>query len=262
MLYIICVLYNKTIEHIRSLDQFLQIQEQHDGVQVCIYDNSDVHEIAEENQHLFMERYSQIRYICNKGNLGLSGTYNRVLPEVQDDDWLLWTDDDTAFSKEYLENIYQETKKTGMPVLSGIVRTQSGSVLSPIGRDDHKAKAEATGAIVENVYCINSGLCVKRVVYNEIGFYNEKLFLDMVDYWLFDELSKKGLNQVMIVSGEITQNFSGNSRAKLSALLKRFRIYRKDFKAYCILENRSWFYCETVLLKRFLHIISLSRGKG
>ena len=254
MFNIVCIVYNKLLSEIRSMEEFLLLQAAHGDVRICVYDNS-VTEAAEQNLRLSKEKYGNIHYTGNGGNLGLSKAYNRMLTETGTGDWLLWTDDDTYFSSEYLENVYQETKTGLVPVISGVVKTQTGSVLSPVTAADHRALGSSAGKTVEDVYCINSGLCINREVYDRIGFYNEKLFLDMIDYWLFDEMRKRGIREVMIIPGEITQDFSGKGAAALKPMLRRFSIYRKDFRAYCELEGKSFFYREKILIRRYLNIL-------
>ncbi len=261
MFYIICVVYNKTIMDIRSIESFLELRNHHEDVRIRVYDNSEIN-VAAKNKTYCETVGELIQYVCNDGNIGLSCSYNKMLDTSDETDWLMWTDDDTWFSPAYLENAYHKAKNGQSMIISGVVRTQTDAIISPIRREDHQPEKDPVGRIVHEVYCINSGLCIQRSIYQQIGLYNEKLFLDMIDYWLFDELSKHKMNRVFIVPGEIIQNFSGNSRVKILSQLRRFRIYRRDFRTYCVLEDKNFLYRERILIRRFLKILYIGITRG
>ena len=111
------------------------------------------------------------------------------------------------------------------------------------------------GKHTKGLVCINSGLCIKRELYDYIGKYNESQFLDMLDYWLFDELSKHGLDNVLFVKGSIVQDFSANKHSSYSEEMNRYRIFKKDFSAYCAVEKKSLLFRGLILIKRRLNII-------
>ena len=260
MIYIACVVYNKRIEDITSVEHFCSLSNKYDDVRIIILDNSTKDEIIEFNR--LIKHDSKLIYIDNKGNIGLSKSYNKVLGIVASDDWILWADDDTLFSYEYLENLYVAVAKSKVDIITGIVKTNIDTVLSPIHRNKKDNSAIPTNKVLNNIYCINSGLCIKRSVYNVIGNYDEILFIDMIDYWLFDELHKKKLDHAMIITGTIKQNFSGTSKGTFSSNFKRFRIYSRDFNHYCSLEKKSFLYRVSTLSKRFGRILIGSVRKG
>lgn len=253
MFFIVCVVYNRLVEEIRSLSQFVSLADAHGDVRVLIYDNSTKEDLVRANG-ANLHAKEIIYYSCNE-NAGLSGAYNRALKEVNGAGWILWADDDTWFSEEYLENVYEKTRTTQAQIVSGIVKTNTGSILSPIFRGAQNVGEIVHDNVYRDVYCINSGLCVSSSVYTVIGCYDEKLFVDMIDYWLFDELHKKQLDIVEIVAGEISQSFSGTSSQALSVKMKRFKMFSKDFKYYCSVEKKGIIYKYKVLVKRLASIL-------
>ena len=97
--------------------------------------------------------------------------------------------------------------------------------LSPLFVDAMYIKKEGT---YENIYCINTGLAVKSTVFDAVGRYDERLFLDAVDHLFCDRLTDKGLNRIIIVPGDITQDYSMQTN-DLSARRKRHKIFVRDW---------------------------------
>ena len=93
-----------------------------------------------------------------------------------------------------------------------------------------------------------------------LNHFNEKLFLDMIDYTLCYSLSRRGLCKVRVLDEVIEQSFSGRTKTGKKVLLKRFDIYKKDFETYCRITGRSRLFCRIALLKRRL-MIELKSGK-
>ena len=250
MFYIACVLYNTRVRDIVSLETFLPFCGRHDDVKIIILDNSDAPFLQDQDLP-----GDCILYIRNPSNWGLSKSYNRVLDMTDASDWIFWSDDDTFFSTDYLENVYHNVKACKSSVLSGTVRTQDNSVMSPFYRGIWpRPFCPAEGSFVKGAVCINSGLCIKRAVYEVTGKYNEEQFLDMLDYWLFDELEKRGLDRVFLVPGIIRQKFSALEETDRVRALNRYRIFKKDFLAYCKAEDKGLLYQSVILMKRRLNI--------
>ena len=247
MFYIVCVIYNKGIKSVTSLNAFCRLADKQEDVRILLFDNSVNEDIVTANRNTKLADY--VSYITNNGNIGLSKAYNKALAMTGPDDWIMWTDDDTSFSDEYLNNAYKAACNNTCDIIAGIVTTNLHTVLSPSFMKKDDTKELKSGVIYDHLYCINSGLCVKKTVYELIGKYDETLFLDMIDYWLFDEARRHNINQVYLVPGEIVQDFSGN------------RIYKKDFNNYCTIENKPLSYRLKILVKRYFGIIYKSIKK-
>lgn len=230
-LYIVCILYNRTIEEISSLDVFLDLADRYDLVKLMIMDNSS-EAFAARNREVCETIYrNRITYTYNGGNIGLSKAYNKALGMIKDDSFFtMWTDDDTVFSKKYLENVIKAIKLGKGDIIGGIIKTQDKIIsplkqLSPLFVDAMYIKKEGT---YENIYCINTGLAVKSTVFDAVGRYDERLFLDAVDHLFCDRLTDKGLNRIIIVPGDITQDYSMQTN-DLSARRKRHKIFVRDW---------------------------------
>lgn len=251
-LYVICILYNKRLKEIRSLDSFLSFPS--DRVGLIVADNS-TGDFAEENGRVSAE-IPGMRFLASEGNLGLSKAYNRAIKTIEDDNyWVMLSDDDTLFSKDYISNVLSAMEEGGADLISGVI-TAGGNPFSPQKKPlqiNRRSNFFTMPGIYENVFCVNTGMVIKKSVLDEIGPFNEELFLDMIDYWFCYELSRKGLNRFKIVGGEILQDFSVQS-TEIEKIEARHKIFKKDYRTFCKLTRKSWLYREFGLLKRSLRV--------
>ncbi|SEI48290.1 Glycosyltransferase, GT2 family [Lachnospiraceae bacterium A10] len=261
-IHIICVLYNDVISNIKSLENFYKMQDKYGvrNIKIHIYDNSkDVFVL--KNQSLMkseQEMQDRIHYMENGGNIGLTKTYNKALKEVQNaDEWLMFADDDTFFSEEYLDHAigYINSNDCKEQIVTGLIHA-ADRILGPTRTDTWKLNnhpLESVG-VYDNIYCINSGLFINRAIYDMIGLYDEEMFLDMVDFYLMENLRQHGLNHIRVVDGLIEQTFSGDQNVYNEGVAVRFQIFQKDFKLYCKFAKKSWMYQQIILKRRALRI--------
>lgn len=259
--HIICVLYNDVIQNISSLSNFFAIQDKYGVDKICIhiYDNSNQEFVTENRSILAGDRKlaDRIHYIDNGGNIGLSKTYNKALHEIYDaEDWLMFADDDTDFSVEYLDNaisyIERDCKEQ---IITGLIHA-ADRILGPTQTDTWRLNNHPlmkTG-LYDDIYCINSGLFIRREIYDIIGFYDEEMFLDMIDFYLMEKLKQHGLNHIRVVDGLILQTFSGDQNMYSAGMSVRYEIFKKDFSLYCKHANKSWVYKQIILRRRALRI--------
>lgn len=232
-LYIVCVLYNSTIEEISSLEVFLRFVGKYDFIRLMIMDNSSEDFVAKNRESCETTYKDRIIYVDDGGNIGISKAYNKALDMIKDDEfYVMWSDDDTAFSEEYIENVIKAIKAGKTDIISGIIKTQKKVIspaknLVPIMRDSQKRYYYKPG-IYNNIYCINTGLTIKSTVYDIVGRYDERLFLDAVDHLFSDKLIAKGINRIEIVSGNILQDFSTETNDLLARKV-RTKIFTRDW---------------------------------
>lgn len=227
-IYIVCVLYNELISRIRSIDTFLCAVNEFKHVKLIVLDNSK-EEIEQENLKLWKSTYSEtIIYSSNNGNVGLSKAYNNALKMIPDDSyWIMISDDDTLFSKEYIYNVIKAAAINKTDIISGIVNS-SKKIISPAKKLGIPTKYINEPGIHSNIFCINSGLTIKSNVYDKIGLYDEHLFLDGIDHLFSDKLIANGLNTIEIVPGNISQSFSAEVN-DYNSKKNRIKIYSKDW---------------------------------
>ena len=271
MLFVAIVIYNKKAQDITSWRELLSFKESlgSDQLRLIVVDNSDKNIFSDKEDAAF----EGIKYIRNNKNLGLSKAYNRALRYAKKEsadpkkDFMLFLDDDTAVSKDYLKRIYNETfeaadSSDGVNVITSMV-SSDGRPLSPTKgfrfrykKNDYITKP----GIYKDITFINSTMAIRLESLLKAGGFNEKLFLDMIDYTLCYSLSGKGLCKVKVLDEVIEQSFSGRTKVSKKILLKRFDIYKKDFETFCRITGRSRIFCRLALLKRRL-MIELKSGR-
>lgn len=284
-IYIITVIYNRQISQIRSLPEFRALLEKHPEIWLIVADNSTEEEILEKNREAALQE-NRLRYIECGGNVGLSRAYNRALSTIPQEEeyWVMLSDDDTKFSMEYLENgcrqIQREMlrrdrernnelnrsqvknkteeswqKREPLRILCGVVRTRSGWMSPRSERTKEFAVSallkEPKPGIYRDLYPINSGLFLEGSAIRQVGGYDERLFLDQVDFLMMDRLRAAGIRKVGVLPGEIRQAFSGDiGSVSVQAAKKRWHIFRKDFQRYCELSGKPFCYRVYILERR------------
>ena len=266
-IYIVCVLYNKYIHKIGSYEQFMNITSNYNHVQLVIVDNSTGSFIKENTEQA--KNIEGIVYISNGGNVGLSGAYNRGLEYIKkeaNEAYMLIADDDTFFSTEYLEQVVKACGEGKAKIISGMIYDGNKKCLSPnsqfdwLGREKFAVK---TPGVYKNIYCFNSGVCIDIDLLENLGGFDNRLFVDMIDYWLMDSLIENNQNEICIVEGEILQEFSGTSFDNMDSVMRRYHIFKKDFETYCELCHKPkrfrWYYGNRRKINVLVHILMKGR---
>ncbi len=282
-IHIITVIYNRRISRIRSMPQFEAFISRYPEAGWIIADNSTDDVIVQENRETASLK-NWLRYVECGGNIGLSRAYNRAIATIPQEEayWIMLSDDDTYFSMEYLENairrirheqkLWKETPagekrwtREPLRMLCGVVLTEGGWI-SP--RSEHTKEFALSGllrqpkpGIYRDLYPINSGLFLEGSAIREAGGFDERLFLDQVDFLMMDRLRSCGIRRIGVLPGKILQSFSGDmsqgwkkesSETPGQSADERFRIFRKDFQVYCELTGKPWYYRAWILGRRTL----------
>ncbi|MCR5213310.1 MAG: glycosyltransferase [Eubacterium sp.] len=270
MLYIAMVIYNKSIHDVLSRDVTKRLIEHHGSgkAKFIIVDNSDKESfaIADDELREYVTN-SGIAYIRSEKNIGLSKAYNKAIEyalrtsENPKKDFMLFVDDDSDFSYDYLRAIYLSVRdgdrdKDGVNVITGLIES-GGRPMSPVEgfRFIFRSKDYITRpGTYDDICCINSGTAIRLDSLDKIGGFDESLFVDMVDYTLMYNLSRHSLNKVLVLDQSYEQTFSGRSEMSRLSALKRFKIYSKDFMRYCQIVGKPPIYGRLHLLKRRIAI--------
>ena len=270
MFYITVIIYKKNIDEIASLDSIKALIKEKEDVRVIVVDNSDFF-YASKNEPAFSEHFSEGvgKYINMGDNAGLPKAYNKAIKYAlkleRQSEWeksfMLFVDDDTSISTEYLEHIYAEATDEArntdkVNIITGFI--ESGKrPLSPVYGYRFRFKGKdyiKEPGIYADVACINSAMAVRLSALKEVHGFDERLFLDMTDFTLMYKLTKKGLNKMLVMEDVISQDFSGRDMTDRKATLARFEIYKKDFATYCRITGKSRRYAAMGILKRRIAI--------
>ena len=137
-----------------------------------------------------------VQYICFGQNLGLSRAFNQILKDPQipwkGDDYVIFFDQDSLIAEHHIErmiSIYESVRQNGHPIgcLGPVYyNTSSGMIEIP------KSKK----SLQDSTYCVSSlitsSLMSTYSALRDIGFWNERVFLDMADWDLCWRLKAAG----------------------------------------------------------------------
>lgn len=246
--YVVVVIYNKfcvdslTLNCIKSLNDA--------NVNVVICDNS-----TEDYKN---EEYAKAKgyiYLNMQGNRGLAVAYNSAVNHLVDrDGFICLFDDDTIVLPDYFLKLKDAILKTQADIYLPVLYDNMG-ILSP---------AEMRGVFVKrvkdikklhknNITGINSAMAINLDVFKEGYRYNEGYFLDYIDHDFLRAMKRLG-KKIEVLDVKLKQDFSGSSFVDKEASLKRFKIYKKDFKKFCG-ENFFGEICAFfVIIKRLLNL--------
>lgn len=150
---------------------------QTDVVYIC--DNS-----PNNNEDLFNYQLDNIHYIWFGENLGLSKAFNKVLTEneFKDDDFIIFFDQDSSIGEDHIKKLaqeYENLENSGINIgcLAPVFfNTSNNTVEIP------KMKSPLNNHSFKVASVITSSMLCRYKSIKEIGFWNERVFLDMADW--------------------------------------------------------------------------------
>lgn len=219
-LYFAIVIYNKNCENSITLKQLLGFKLNN----IIIVDNST---IKNDNENFCKK--NNIFYINMNGNKGLSKAYNVVVKYLKDSlGYIMWLDDDTFITKEYVETVLDMIKENRYSLIIPIIKCQ-GKVISPLKKIGIKyiGISNENYKNIRNIYAINSCLTVNMDIYKHLE-YNEKLFLDNIDLDFFEKIHKIKNIKIKIINSSIEQKLFLLENTDVEQFKKRYIIYLKD----------------------------------
>lgn len=176
----VIVLYNPDIGVVENIKSYVDEIDK-----LYIVDNSENKNIELINK---IEKISnKCCYINNNGNQGIANALNigAKLAIKNDADWLLTMDQDSAFSENSsLHNLLECLKK---------IDTKIDGILSPVHiTKDKKDIARLNSSIYEEVSVMTSGNLLNLKIFQTVGLFVEKYFIDYVDHEYCLRLRKNG----------------------------------------------------------------------
>ena len=214
---------------------------------VLVVDNSE----TDLGNHAFCQAQGWM-YDGGKGNRGLSRAYNAAInllrPQAGGSAYLCLLDDDTVLPVDFFQTVRAHTEKRPAVDVWLPVLTQNGQVLSPWKADAPKSKRffespeQCLAAGAEGLLAFNSGMVIRMAVFDSYR-YDQRVFLDGVDYLFLGDMRRQG-RTVALLPSVCGQSFSGNERPPLQGALTRFRLYARDFRV--VYERQPWRYVKLV----------------
>lgn len=209
MLAAIVVLYNPNFEVVNNIKSYLLEIDK-----LYMVDNSETENLWIKNN--FID--SDIEYLYSFGNFGIAAALNIGCEAAIRDGfkWLLTMDQDSGF--ENINNIKSN--------INGYENSNIGLFYPQykIGNEIYNRFYKRMG---ENIIVMTSGNIINLRVFQEVGEFEEKLFIDYVDVEYCLRLNKLGYRIFQIPNYSISHQL-GNT------------VYKVFFKKKIIITNHNW----------------------
>lgn len=204
-------------------------------------------------------------YVHFPNNPGLSYAYNYACEYAANKgyNWILISDQDTIFPENYYL-IYEAAVKNNpqIKLFCPKVIIPNGKYLSPVPlrhffpRFEHSVP---TGIInISNFAIINTGLLINVKAYQEIGGYNNKVWLDYADFQFIERFNKY-YSEGYVIDITLTQSFS-NEVENIIDKINRFKKFCSSIKHYESSSYKNKIFIHLAVLKRTLSLCSQSKS--
>ena len=220
-IFFVIVLYKSSLEDSKTINSLESIIG--DGFNLYVYDNSPERQYENDN---FEFKNFKIKYYHDGTNPGLSTAYNCALEECgkSNKKWVLLLDQDTTFTKEYIEEIesldFDEIPTTVVAIVPRVVSLLDQRIIAPVKMflGGICRPVEIVGGVVNTpISGINSGTLLSVLYMNSINGFSNRYSLDMLDHWYFREI-KRNDKEIYLLNSNIKQELSiyGNFEENLS----------------------------------------------
>lgn len=204
----------------QSINNIKAIIDQVDYCYIC--DNSP-------SENTILASLAKSKYIFNGKNLGLSLAFNKVLKEYpfQDDDFVIFFDQDSSIYKGYIQSLvneYEQSEKQGLKI-GGIGPNFYNSFNS---ENDTLLNTKISSVPIKADSIMTSSFLCKYLTLKDIGFWNEEVFLDLSDWDLCWRMKQNGYS-CFITPTVTLKHTLGKGEKKLGFIRVKegnaFRIY-------------------------------------
>ena len=242
------VLYNPKKEYIQNIKQFCR------GIEsLIIVDNSPTC-----NENLVKESFGSeidIIYLYQDGqNLGLCKAINVGMEELIDRGykWGLYVDQDSRYCNDIL------------PIYEKAINSHSGTigVLGPQHEFDRRRLKRRSG-YKEKEWLMTSGCLFNLGVFNSIGGFDERIFLDGLDVEYCLRCRKMGYKVIQCREAIVHHHPANTKELNLGIIKLKYgwdrpvRYYYKVRADVYMLKNYVSLYCVADLIVKFIKIITL-----
>jgi GT2 family glycosyltransferase len=240
-IYIVIVLYKNSLDESNSIKTLSNCFDE--NINLFVYDNSPTRQYEEGN---FTHGKFAIQYFHDADNKGLSTAYNYALTNANNKNkkWLLLLDQDTYFSRNYIEEIKKneisELDNELVAIVPNVNSLIDGKKIAPVEMltGGICRSIETDSGIVKNkISGINSGTLLKIDYLNSIKGFSLDYTLDMLDHWYFRKIFEDR-KKIFILNASIKQDLSvlGNFEENVS-----FNRYKQMLEAECFFMKKERF---------------------
>lgn len=197
---------------------------------IIIVDN---HSNNVENIIGLVNKYNYTRIVCNTDNCGIAKALNQILGYADDNDaeWVLTLDQDSVVFEGLVQNYlkYIKLPKVGMMTCNIIDRNKVDYSTKENGKE-----------YIEVDKCFTSGCFTKVSAWKEAGGFDERMFIDYVDYDLCLSIREKGYRIIQIAFDGILHELGHSKNVKF--LGRKWVVSNHSpFRKYFIVRNRLYY---------------------
>lgn len=203
---------------------------------IIIVDNGSIEEKRKDISSIKDIDNERIEIIFNEENLGIATALNIGVREAlkQGFNWILTMDQDSKASKDMVEKMFE--------VYNNIDEKERKSILSifPNFVDERIQSIEENSVMNTYEYVdadITSGNLVKAEVFDKVGFFDDSLFIDLVDTDFCMRLNEKNIKMIK-VRDAILYHSLGESQSVKSILGKFNTSNHSALRRYYMTRNR------------------------
>lgn len=178
----------------------------------------------------------KINIIFNEENLGIATALNIGVKQALNDgyDWILTMDQDSKASSNMIEKMLE--------IYNNIDKNERNNILSifPNFVDERVQSIEENSNMGSYEYVdadITSGNLLKAEVFDKVGFFDDSLFIDLVDTDFCMRLNEKNIKMIK-VRDAILYHSLGESQSVKSGLLKFNTSNHSALRRYYMTRNR------------------------
>lgn len=189
-------------------------------------------ELEKEITIIYLEKNKGIAYALNKGiKYSIEKGY----------DWILTLDHDSIVTDDMIKNMlkcyegFDQELKEKVAMLVPVHVEEKEYENNNIINNEEVASKLYTEVLTE----ITSGALTKGSIYKNVGLYDEKLFIDLVDHDYCLALNKKGFKVIQVNSGVLIHNL-GDSIKKSILGLKMIPTNHSPLRRYYMSRNRHY----------------------
>ena len=203
---------------------------------IIIVDNGSIEEKRKDISSIKDIDNERIEIIFNEENLGIATALNIGVREAlkQGFNWILTMDQDSKASKDMVEKMFE--------VYNNIDEKERKSILSIFPNFVDKRIQSIEENSVMNTYeyvdaDITSGNLVKAEVFDKVGFFDDSLFIDLVDTDFCMRLNEKNIKMIK-VRDAILYHSLGESQSVKSVFGKFNTSNHSALRRYYMTRNR------------------------
>ena len=219
------VSYNPDL--LRLKENISSIQKQ---VPVIVFDNGSRNIIAIQK---LISDFSEVQLIRSKKNIGIAAALNQLMQWGYENnfDWMLSLDQDSVCEKNFVKRMsFYLSVERNLGIVAPVIEDRNAGVVGHLPKSDY--------AHVNT--CITSGSFSNLNAWKKIGKYDEKMFIDSVDFEYCYRMRKYGYGVIQVRDIHLLHELGHIQKRRF--LLWKFDITGHNaFRKYYIARNNVYY---------------------